>query len=267
MSRQNYYARRRARQQRGVEADLVVWLVQQERAVQPRLGGRKLLVVLRAELAQAGVNLGRDEFFRILRTRGLLLERRPAAFPHTTQYRAYLPVFTNLVRGVVEDGPHQVWVCDITYVRTAEGFLYVALITDRWSRKIVGWSCGDTLETEGCLRALTLALAQLPTGARPLHHSDRGCQYCSHAYVGRLQARALGISMTEADHCAENALAERVNGILKGEYLLDLEQPSKAAGRAAVAQAITLYNTRRPHTALQYRTPAAVHAQEGAAQD
>ena len=150
---------------------------------------------------------------------------------------------------------------DLTYIRTEEGFLYAALITDKVSRKIVGAHIGDSLEAEGCLRALDMALADLPEGHHPIHHSDRGCQYCCHAYVDGLRERGLGISMTEVMHCYENALAERVNGMLKQEYGLDQKFRSKAQARKAFDQAVWLDNHRRPHTKLDMRFPAVVHAE------
>lgn len=135
------------------------------------------------------------------------------------------------------------------------------MITDAYSRKIVGSHIGDSLEAEGCIRALDKALKALPPDARPLHHSDRGSQYCCHAYVERLQSRGLGISMTETLHCHENAMAERVNGILKQEYELDQSFRTKGQAVKAFEQAVWLYNHRRPHTKLGYRMPAEVHAQ------
>jgi putative transposase len=260
MTRQNYYATRRRRQGQEVQAQLVVAHVQEERQLQPRLGTRKLHHLLRAPLAQAGVKLGRDRMFAVLRAHDLLIKPGPAAYPHTTDSRHYLPVFTNLEKDRAVTEPNQVWVADVTYLRTQEGFLYLALLTDKKSRKIVGHHCGDTLAASGCVRALEQALAELPAGARPLHHSDRGCQYCSHEYVNHLRERGLGISMTEANHCAENALAERMNGILKSEYGLGQEFATPAQARRAVAQAVHWYNTRRPHTALGYAVPAAVHS-------
>jgi transposase InsO family protein len=259
MSRQNYYARRRQRRRREVDGDLVAQLVQRERQLQPRLGTRKLHHLLRAELKEAGVSLGRDRLFAELRQRDLLVQPLPALFPRTTQFYPTLPVFKNRLKEAKVVGPNVAWVSDITYLRTREGFQYLSLITDGYSRKVVGWHVGDTLRTEGCLQALEGALAELPAGCQPIHHSDRGCQYCSHEYVQRLEARGLAISMTETDHCAENALAERVNGILKQEYGLGLEFANKAQVRLAVRQSIELYNTRRPHSALKYRVPAAVH--------
>jgi putative transposase len=260
MSRQNYYAQRKRRQRQRVDEELIEQLVQRERAVQPRIGARKLQRVLQEELEALGIQLGRDRFFEVLRERKLLLEPRRAARPHTTNSRHYLPVFANEIKGLELTGANQVWVSDITYLRSVEGFVYLALITDKWSRKVVGHHCGDNLEVEGCLKALESALEQLPESARPIHHSDRGSQYCSHEYVNRLQQRQLGVSMTEKEHCAENALAERMNGILKSEYALDLEFRTKEQVRLAVQQAVHLYNTRRLHTALDYQVPEAVHA-------
>ena len=259
MSRQNYYAQRQRRQRQAVDAELIEQLVLEERKLQPRLGGRKLYKMLQRELRAAGVKVGRDRFFEVLAQRELLLEPQPAAYPCTTHSSHKLPVFTNQIKDLKLTGANQVWVSDITYLRTEEGFLYLALITDKFSRKIVGHHCGDTLETEGCLKALEVALAILPEGARPIHHSDCGSQYCSHLYVNRLLELNLSISMTETDHCAENAMAERVNGILKQEYGLGAKFPTKADALGALAQGIRLYNSRRPHTALNYRVPEQVH--------
>lgn len=259
MSRQNYYARHARRQRRQVDGQLVAGLVQRERRLQPRLGTRKLYHVLKPELEQAGVRLGRDRMFEELRKRELLLEPVAAQYPRTTHSYHNLPVFRNLAKDLEVKAPNEVWVSDLTYLRTVEGCLFLALITDKYSRKIVGWNVGDNLEAVGCVRALERALEELPPGSRPIHHSDQGSQYCCHQYVGRLQERGLPLSMTESDHCAENALAERMNGILKQEYGLGTEFGSKALAHAAVRQSIELYNTRRPHSALNYRFPAQVH--------
>lgn len=259
MSRQNYYAARRLRRQRAIDEELVVALVRQERRLQPRLGGRKLLYRLGPVLAEAGVQIGRDRFFEVLAQHDLLVAPKPGR-PRTTNSRHSLPVFRNLLAGAQLDGPNQAWASDLTYIRTGEGYLYAALITDVVSRKIVGAHIGDSLEAEGCLVALEQALGQLLPGQRPIHHSDRGCQYCCHAYVGRLQERGLTVSMTEVTHCYENALAERVNGILKQEYDLDQEFRTKAQAKKAFEQAVWIYNHFRPHTKLANRYPVEVHA-------
>ena len=258
MSRQNYYAARRLRQRREVDEGLILELVKRERRMQPRLGGRKLMSLLKTELGDAGVDIGRDRFFELLAENELLVEPKPGR-PHTTNSRHSLPVFRNLFADKVLNAPNEAWVSDLTYIRTDEGFLYAALITDAYSRKIVGAHIGDSLEAEGCLRALDQALRELPQGKHPIHHSDRGCQYCCHEYVNRLQARELPVSMTEVMHCYENAMAERINGILKQEYAMDQKFRTKAQAIAAFKQAVWLYNNRRPHLKLDMRFPADVH--------
>lgn len=260
MSPQNYYARRKKRRRAQVDGELVQQLVQRERQLQPRIGGRKLHRVLSRELTEAGIELGRDRFFGVLRERRLLLKRRRAAYPCTTNSGHSLPVFKNLVKQRRLQGPNEVWVSDVTYLRGEERFFYLSLITDKWSRKIVGYHCAESLQAAGCLKALEMALQSLAGEAKPIHHSDRGSQYCCHEYVERLAKHDLGISMTESNHCAENALAERMNGILKSEYALDQKFKNREQARHSVEQAIKLYNNRRLHTALGYRVPAVVHA-------
>ena len=259
MTRQNFYKARRVRQRKQVDERLVKVLVNAERALQPRLGGVKLHFLLRNRLQIEGVKLGRDRFFDVLRNQGLLLDPLPKA-PRTTNSAHSLPVFKNLIKEMEPSGPNQAWISDITYIRPREDFLYLSLVTDKYSRKVVGYFLAKTLTVQDTLRALDMALRGLPKGvARPIHHSDRGCQYCSHAYVNRLTGNGLEISMTEQDHCAENAMAERVNGILKQEYYLKNEFRSVAQAQLAVDEAVRLYNTRRPHRSLNLQTPEQVH--------
>jgi transposase InsO family protein len=259
MTPQNYYARRRTWHRQEVDVQLLLELARAERAQQPRLGVRKLYHLIGVELKAAGVKMGRDRFFEELKKAGLLVERKPSAWPKTTNFNPALPVFKNLSKGRPVSGSNQVWVADITYIRTWEAFMFLSLITDRWSRKIVGFHLAETLESEGTLVALTMALKSLSKGERPIHHSDRGCQYASHRYVKRVERAGLRMSMTEKNHGAENALAERVNGILKQEYWMDESFQTKPQARRAAAEGIYLYNHRRPHTALGFRTPAMVH--------
>jgi len=258
ITRQAYYQERKERESQVVDEAAVVQRVRRERAQQPRLGARKLYHMLKEELQQAGIELGRDRFFAVLGRHGLLLERRPKKV-RTTYHDEALPVYRNLLYERAPTQAHQVWVSDLTYVQTQEGCLYLSVITDLHSRKIVGWNVGETLVAAESIKALHQALAQLPPGCWPIHHSDRGCQYCSHEYVEQLQRSGLSISMTEANHCYENCYAERVNGILKGEYFLDMQFRTKAQARRAIEQAIYQYNHRRPHCALKMRTPCAVH--------
>lgn len=262
MTPQNYYARRSAWRRQEVDVQLVLELARAERAHQPRLGVRKLYHLIGVELKAAGVKMGRDRLFEELRKAGLLVERKPSAWPKTTRFDPALPVFKNLIKRCQVTGRNQVWVADITYLRTQEAFLYLGLITDKWSRKIVGYHLGETLETRNVLKALAMALGGLQPGERPIHHSDRGCQYASHAYVKAVQQAGLRMSMTEKNHSAENALAERMNGILKQEYYLDADFETRLAARQATVQGIQLYNYRRPHTALGLSTPGSVHDDE-----
>lgn len=259
MTPQNFYKSRSVRQLQKVNEELIKQLVEAERAIQPRLGGLKLHSMLREELAAAGVKLGRDRFFEVLKNQGLLLEPLPKS-PRTTNSRHNLPVFTNQIKDLELTAPNQVLVSDITYIRTTEDFAYLSLITDKYSRKVVGYHVGRTLEAQDALKALAVALEQLPDEAHPIHHSDRGCQYCSHEYVNELNAHGVQVSMTERDHCAENALAERVNGILKQEYFLNCVFQSVAQVRQAVDEAVWLYNTRRPHRSLELCTPEQIHS-------
>jgi transposase InsO family protein len=172
-----------------------------------------------------------------------------------------LPVFPNVIHDLEATCSNHIWVCDITYIRLRDEFAYLALITDVYSRKIVGYHLGRSLKTEEALKALDMALATVADGPKPIHHSDRGCQYCSHKYVEALHSHELRISMTEVNHCAENALAERMNGILKQEYGLRNEFRNMEAAQCFVDQAVDLYNCRRPHTSLNMRTPESVYAQ------
>ena len=258
MSRQNYYKQHGRRKRRQVEEDLVVELVQAERQLQPELGGRKLLVRIGPGLEEAGIQLGRDLFFDLLRSRNLLIQSKKRG-KRTTDSRHNFRIYTNQYSDLEVTEAHQAWVADLTYLRSEEGFLYLSLISDASTRKVIGYEASDRLEAEGCLASLEQALEQLPEGKRPLHHSDRGIQYCCRAYTEKLKARKLSISMTEENHCYENAQAERLNGILKQEYGLGACFQSKAQARQAVDQAVWLYNELRPHLSLDYRTPSEMH--------
>jgi len=170
--------------------------------------------------------------------------KRPA---RTTDSRHSFRVYGNLVKDLEIVRPHQVLVSDMTYIRTDEGFLYLCLVMDAFSRAIVGHDCSDTLEREGAIRALDLALKQLPPGSGAIHHSDRGSQYCCHEYVGLPEAATVSISMTRENHCYENSQAERLNGILKREYGLGGTFGRKGEAMRAVSEAVHLYNWRRRH--------------------
>jgi transposase InsO family protein len=259
MSRANFYTHRKARRRREVDEALVLELVHRERRVQPQLGLRKLLHLIGPDLADAGVKIGRDRFRNLLFRYELLIERKRNYCRTTNSWHGF-GVYPNRLKDAELTGPNQAWVSDITYLRTASGFVYLALITDAFSRAIIGWDCSDSLEAVGAMRALKMALRGLPKGCPPpIHHSDRGCQYCCGDYIALLKRRRLSISITEENHCYENAQAERVNGILKQEYGLGQTLHDPAEARRMARQAIDLYNYRRPHLALNMAFPMTVH--------
>jgi transposase InsO family protein len=258
MSRQNYYKSRQLRKQRAVDEGLVLSLVRRERQLQPQLGGRKLWCRIGQEMTENGVKLGRDCFFGFLRRHELLILRK-SRYCRTTDSRHGFGVYGNLLQDTAITGPRQAVVSDITYIRTDEGFMYVSLVMDAYSRMILGYDCSDRLESEGALRALRMALNQLPSATGVIHHSDRGCQYCCGTYVKLLGKHGFRISMTEKNHCYENSQAERLNGILKQEYGLGHGFLSKRQAQSSVTEAVWLYNHCRPHQALGYRYPREVH--------
>jgi len=222
------------------------------------MGGRKLYRLLEVDIHRIDASMGRDKFFDLLRQWDLLVKRR-RKYAMTTEARHRFRVYENKLQGFIPGRPHQAWVCDITYMRTRDGFVYLFLITDAYSRKIVGWQLSNSLGLEGALQSLGMAIRQCPCPDGLIHHSDRGFQYCSHEYVGKLKTKGIEISMAEAGNCYENAMAERVNGILKDEYGLDETFADEKEARRAVKEGIKAYNEQRPHWSLNLQIPAKVH--------
>ena len=228
------------------------------RVHQPRIGGRKLHHMLRLFMQQHGMAMGRDAFFKLLAGHGLLVRKRKKRKPITTDSFHRYKKYKNLIRDLVPVSPNQLWASDITYIGLKDGFAYLSLITDAYSRKIVGFCLSKSLDASGSIKALQMALNNHPDCKNLVHHSDRGVQYCCNAYVGILKKRELQISMTENGDPLENAMAERVNGILKDELLQD-SYTSFAAAQEGVARAVSVYNHLRPHTSIGYKTPVEVH--------
>jgi transposase InsO family protein len=258
MTRQNYYKQRRLRERVAVDESLVLELIRRERFRQPMLGTRKLLGLIEADLKSAGVEMGRDRFFSLLSRHNLLVAPKRKSVCTTRSWHGF-GVYPNLAKDLELTGVHQLWVSDITYIRTLEGFMFLSLVMDVYSRTIVGFNTSDSLEMEGALSALSMAQEQLPASAQTIHHSDRGSQYCCREYIARLKQRGMDISMTEKNHCYENAMAERLNGILKQEYGLGDTFATKQQVREAVKEAVGLYNYFRPHNSLGNRIPMSVH--------
>ena len=254
LHRDAYYKFKKRKSKQDAVASEVIELVKKERLVQPRVGTRKLYEALHFTFEASELKVGRDKLFDILREHEMLVKRKKASCKTTDSYHRFHK-YKNLVKDMVVNAPNQVWVSDITYIRTVNGFCYLALITDMYSRKIVGYDISDSLELAGCLRALRLALRTARPAAGLVHHSDRGIQYCSNQYVEQLKKREIKISMTEENHCYENAIAERVNGILKGEFYLDQCFYNTKHASLATKSAIDIYNNKRLHLSLGYKTP------------
>ena len=202
--------------------------------------------------------MGRDTLFNILRKHNMLIHRKKYSSRTTNSLHRFYK-YKNIIKDVEVTTPNQVWVSDITYIRTIKGFCYLALITDMYSRKIVGYDISNSLELKGCERALNKALYQAKDIKGLIHHSDRGIQYCSNMYTQILKRNNIAISMTEENHCYENAIAERVNGILKDEFYLDQTFDSLQHAKKATKNAIKLYNEIRLHLSLEYKTPNMVY--------
>jgi putative transposase len=261
-SRQAWYDHGKRYDGVSMQEGLILSWVNGIRADLPRVGGVKLLQILGPVLMEHNMHIGRDAFFVLLRNNGLLIQARKR-YTTTTMSHHHFRKWPDLVQRRRAIMAEQIWVSDITYLRTASGFVYLFLITDAYSRKIVGYHLSQTLKASGCLIALEKAVNGRIYPKRPLlHHSDRGIQYCCEEYIEMLQQRGIGISMTQSGSPYDNAIAERVNGILKQEF--GLYQVFKGYGQASakVCEAIALYNNRRPHYSCDMKTPQQTHLLE-----
>jgi putative transposase len=269
ISRQAYYKRMACERKKREQHSTVVDLVARTRQRQPQIGTRKLHHLLQEPLEQAGISLGRDRLFGVLREACMLI-RPKRAYHKTTHSHHHLRRHPNLIKAGAEDrvvptGCEQLWVADITYLPTAGRTVYLSLVTDAYSRKIVGWHVHASLQAEEVSQAFKMALRQRETRQRLVHHSDRGLQYCSAHYQKIHRRHRITCSMTDGHDCYQNALAERINGILKNEFLL--RRPAHLEQAVTmVRESISIYNQERPHDSLQKRTPDAVHRASLAAQ-
>lgn len=262
VSRQAYYKYYRNTGHEKRRNAIVKDMVTELRGTHPRMGGKKLYGLLSEGLCRHGIRMGRDSLFDMLREEGLLIRqrRRKAA---TTWSGHPFRKYRNLIKGMVPAAPNRLWVSDITYLKTAQGFVYLSLITDAYSRKIVGYDAAPNLEAVNALNALKMAIGSSGTALNNLiHHSDRGMQYCSHEYVSILNKNGINISMTENGDPRENAIAERVNGIIKNEYLLTRPIKDLAHARKLLSATVYIYNYKRPHTSCNMFTPHQIHEQQ-----
>lgn len=259
VSKQAYYKGNRAEFSEVIADEVVAEMVRDIRKRCPGVGTRKLQKML---VKYYNLDYGRDRLFSLLDKQGLLLRRRHRQ-PRTTFSGHIFPVYPNLVKEIVPMRPNEVWVSDITYIRVEDGFMYLFLVTDMYSRKIVGWALADNMMAEHAVAALRMAISQkADLRLSTIHHSDKGTQYCCAAYVKMLKRNNILISMTEAPDPRENAYAERINGTIKNEFLKPLK-PTRSNVYDVVREAIHNYNTFRIHASIGWLTPEEAHHSEG----
>ena len=257
ISRQGVYKREKYVQHRMQELGEVKALVQEKRMLLPRLGTRKLYHLLEQQISAKGIKLGRDGLFSFLRAEHMLILPKKS-YTKTTHSKHWLHKHPNLVKDMTLTAKEQLWVADITYIDTKESTAYLSLITDAYSRKIVGHHLHESLHTDGVAKALTVALKGKETKEKLIHHSDRGLQYCSEQYQSLHRRAGITCSMTDGYDCYQNAMAERINGILKEEFLVAKPKDVHQA-RKIIDESSWIYNNLRPHLSLNYKTPEQVH--------
>ncbi len=257
ISRQSLY-QARTRAKRGSEQlSRIKPLVQAIRRRMPRLGTRKLYYLLKDDFQNLGIKIGRDKFFDYLRSEQMLIRRRKN-YTKTTDSKHWLRKHPNLVKEKKPERAEQIFVSDITYVRSRERTHYLALTTDAYSRKIMGYHLSDDLSAENTVKALQMAVKKRISSHRLIHHSDRGLQYCSAVYQAELKSNRIETSMTDGADCYQNALAERMNGILKQEFLIETCNTGKEL-EMLIKESIETYNGHRPHLSLAMKTPNYIH--------
>ena len=264
-SRQAYYQNNVAVIASLIEEDIIIQEVLKHRKLLPKVGTVKLLVLLIVFLETKGIKIGRDSMFELLRRNNLLIKQSKRSGAKTTDSNHRYKKYPNLILDFTPTAANQLWVSDITYIHLEKGHCYLSLITDAYSRKIIGYCLHDSLSTDGCLIALEMALKQRKCKTILIHHSDRGVQYCSDKYVALLshENNQIQISMTQTGDPRDNAIAERVNGVLKMEFLKEVYQEIGST-KQDVTRAINIYNNIRPHSSVDMLTPAMAHEKEGA---
>lgn len=261
-SRQAFYKFVKHAEKEALQHDLILQEVLRIRKTLKRLGTRKLLFKMEGFMREHHIEIGRDAMFDLLATHKLLIRKRKRRVPVTTFSDHWMRKYPNLIVDFIPTAPNQLWVSDITYITLKDDFAYLSLITDAYSRKIVGFYLSETLSADGCIKALQIALKNNPQLGRLIHHSDRGSQYCCADYVSILDKHFVKISMTQSGDPLENAIAERVNGILKDE-LLEKIYINYQEAKQAIAAAISIYNYQRPHSSIDMLTPIEAHLREG----
>lgn len=241
------------------EFDFVIEEVLKIRQQHRRMGGRKLYEKMKDYFLEHAIKMGRDALFDLLSSNNLLVKKRKR-YTLTTNSKHWMRKYPNLIKDYTPTKPNEIWVSDITYWKIKSKYLYISFITDMYSRKIIGYHVAETLEAIQTIKALEMALKTLQSIPENLtHHSDRGLQYCSSRYVKLLNKYKIKISMTQNGDPLENAIAERINGIIKSEYLFDLTIGSITEAKKILNKVVELYNEQRPHLSINYMTPMQAH--------
>jgi len=262
-TRQAYYKTRNKKEAQLFEASIIVELVRRERDIAKRVGARRLLLILEDELLAHNIKLGRQKFIEILRENGLLVKRRKRK-PKLTDSRHKLPHYPNKARNLGIKCSEQLWVSDITYIKVRDVFCYLILITDAYSRKVMGYNFARRMDTAFCLVSLNQALEARSYSDRELmHHTDRGTQYCSFDYTDKLKLSKIIISMTERGDPLENPLAERMNRTFKDVFGLDENFGTFQKAQQQIDKSVAYYNSRLPHSSVDYLTPQDAHHRQG----
>lgn len=260
VNRQSYYAHLQTSCKKELIESLVVDFVQRVRHILSRLGSKKLWLLHLEIFPKFGHRtIGRDYFYYILRRYNLLVARKKSTKPHSTYSRHGYAVKPNLIKDLEVNYPNQVYVTDVTHIWVKDKWYYLVLITDKYSRKIVGWELSDKHSHQEVQRAVNKVMYKNKRIKPIILHSDRGSEFCCHDLINYLVSKNILSSMTDADHCSQNALAERMNGILKQEFIPRDGYASFGMAKVEISQAINLYNTARPNGALAMRTPTEVH--------
>jgi len=227
----------------------------------PRIGTRKLYHLLREDFKREGISVGRDKLFSLLRQEHLLVGKRKR-YTKTTNSHHWMRKHPDMVKDMIIERPEQLWVADITYVAIETGYAYLHLVTDAYSKQIMGYFVSTDLSASSTIQALTMALENRKYNNKLVHHSDRGLQYCSSGYVKILNENNVSISMTQCGSPYDNAIAERINGILKDEFGLDQVFKNLDQLKKQTSESIKIYNEQRPHLSNQMLTPEIMHLQE-----
>jgi len=262
-SKQAYYKQLQQQTTACVKEEIIVGLIKKKREIWKRGSGRNLHQCLLPELKQHGIKIGRDKFFDVLRNNHLLIKSKRCRTKTTCSYH-HFNRYKNLIESASPLRCNEIWVADITYLwlKPQDKFCYLSIITDLYSRKVVGHCVHDSLNVKGCIDALKQALKNRKDKSLPLiHHSDRGVQYCCHAYVKLLQKQNIQISMTQSGDPLENAVAERINRTIKEEFTTDrqINFCNIDEAKKEMKKFIAFYNKQRPHRSVQWLTPNQAH--------